>query len=143
MDDGDFVNFESEHFLELAKLLYDGLNDSEYKSALERTIITRIYYSVFLFLREWMKEENYGHLLKNEGKDHSIIPDFIYDNGPCDYQTNHDIANNFKDLKKLRRQCDYYLELPPRGTDEWNKWIRLSTRDAILTAEFIINNFSF
>lgn len=100
MDDGDFVNFESEHFLELAKLLYDDLNDSEYKSALERTIITRIYYSVFLFLREWMKEENYGSLLKNNGEDHSIIPKVIYDYGPCDYQTNHDIANNFKDLKK-------------------------------------------
>ena len=143
MDDEDFVNFESNHFLELAKLLYDDVNDSEYKSALERTIITRIYYAVFLFLREWMKEENYGCLLKNNGEDHSIIPDFIYNNGPCDNQTNHDIANNFKDLKRLRRQCDYFLELPSPGTDESKKWIRLSTRDAILTAEFIINNFSF
>lgn len=33
MDDEDFVNFESEHFLELVKLLYDDLNDSEYKFA--------------------------------------------------------------------------------------------------------------
>ena len=78
MDDEDFVNFESSHFLELAKLLYEDVNDSEYKYALERTIITRIYYVAFLFLREWMKKENYGYLLKNNGKDHSIIPDFIY-----------------------------------------------------------------
>lgn len=143
MDDEDFDNFESKHYLELAKLLYGDLNDSEYKSALERTVITRIYYSVFLFLREWMKEENKDYLLKNNGDDHKIIPDFIYKYGPHDPQTNHDIANNFKDLKKLRRQCDYFLELPDKGTDDWNKWIRLSTRDAILTAEFIINNFSF
>ena len=90
-----------------------------------------------------MKKENYGIYLKNNGLDHAIIPNFIYDNGPCDYQTNHDIANNFKDLKKLRQQCDYFLELPKKGTDESNKWINISTQDAILTAEFIINSFSF
>ena len=143
MNDEDFINFESKHYLELAKLLYNHINDTEYKSALERTIITRIYYAVFLFLREWMKKENYGIYLKNNGLDHAIIPNFIYDNGPCDYQTNHDIANNFKDLKKLRQQCDYFLELPKKGTDESNKWINISTQDAILTAEFIINSFSF
>ena len=143
MNDEDFINFESKHYLELAKLLYNHINDTEYKSALERTIITRIYYAVFLFLREWMKKENYGIYLKNNELDHAIIPNFIYDNGPCDYQTNHDIANNFKDLKKLRQQCDYFLELPKKGTDESNKWINISTQDAILTAEFIINSFSF
>ena len=50
--------------------------------------------------------------------------------------------NILEDLKRLRRQCDYFLELPSPGTDESKKWIRLSTRDAILTAEFIINNYS-
>ncbi|MBQ6512314.1 hypothetical protein [Methanobrevibacter sp.] len=66
---------------------------------------------------------------------------FIKFKGPFDKDINKEIYWDLKDLKKLRHQSDYYLEVPREGTKEYDDWIFEDTDFAINLANKIINQF--
>ena len=52
-----FENFNPEDFLQLAKELENNLANLEVnESSIYRTIFGRIYYAIFLYVREWLCE---------------------------------------------------------------------------------------
>lgn len=63
----DFLEFSNEIYGE-----YDSFNSMP--SAVKRTVINRIYYSIFLYVREWLIQfDDYSSTIK----DHSEIPKHI------------------------------------------------------------------
>ena len=65
-------------------------------SAVNRTIYVKIYYAVFLFLREWLKKNTGYKSLKGE---HTKLPNFIKKNGPFKRDKNSEIYDDLIHLK--------------------------------------------
>lgn len=85
--EGDFEDINPREILEFAGELdeiKDDLDSS--KSAVNRTIYVKIYYAVFLFLREWLKQ----HMNYQSGVgEHTKLPNFIKKKGPfTNYKNN-------------------------------------------------------
>jgi len=97
--DEDFEKFKAENFHELANDLFNKLNSfsSENKSSIIRTIVNRSYYSSFLCLREWLKE-NTGHSFSGAG-DHGKIRRIIKKYKPFKHK-NKDIKTRLYILSK-------------------------------------------
>ena len=104
----EFEFFRPIDFLEFSKELLNNIDDFDSEiSAIKRTIFSRIYYSSFLHVREWLiKNCNY---ISTVG-DHSNILDFLRLYGPFDSAKNMEIVSNLEILKKLRHQSDYYIK---------------------------------
>ena len=102
----EFEFFQPADFLTLSQELYDKENSLKSpSSAIKRTVISRIYYSTFLFVRNWLINHGY-HSTK---RDHTEIPDYIRINGPFSPMDNYFVSNELLRLKKLRHQADYYI----------------------------------
>ena len=114
----------------------DDLNSTN--SAVNRTIHVKIYYAVFLFLREWMKEHTEYESLKGE---HVKLPNFIKKKGPFDNKKNNEIYRKMIHLKKLRHQADYRLTVPSKNSKNYKKWKFTSISSAFEIAESIIKTF--
>lgn len=136
-----FDNFQPLDFLKLSKYLVNFLEENGWNnSSLERTIFGRLYYGTFLYVREWLSEKT-DFNVNNNGSDHRNIPKFIMSKGPFDDEKNSYISGNFKELRKLRNQADYYLTVPDENSKEYNRWINEDLNYAIDLAEDIINSF--
>ena len=109
------------------------------ESAINRTIYTRIYYSVFLFLREWLNE-NTSYVSPNYGE-HTKLPNYILHKGPFDEKTNELIFHNLINLKKLRHQADYKLKVPSEYSKEYKKWNFMEIKEAIKVSNKIFKIF--
>lgn len=102
----EFEFFKPIDFLDFAKEI--NLKVYSFKSmpsAVKRTVISRIYYATFLFVREWLIRHGYT----STKKDHSKIPEHIKTKGPFSYEDNKNISQDLILLKRLRHQADYYI----------------------------------
>lgn len=135
-----FENFNPEDFLQLAKELENNLANLEVnESSIYRTIFGRIYYAIFLYVREWLCENT--EYKSNPQGEHKRMPNFIRSKGPFNNVLNNERCSDIKTLKKLRHQSDYYLHIPDEGTEEYNQWIFEDTLFAFCLADKIINSF--
>lgn len=137
--EGDIEDVTPQEILDLACELdeiKDDLNSTN--SAVNRTIYVKIYYAVFLFLREWLKKHTEYRSLKGE---HVKLPNFIKMNGPFDSKKNKEIYRKMIHLKKLRHQADYRLTVPSKNSKNYRKWKFTSIDSAFEIAESIIKTF--
>ena len=137
----DFEDIEPAEFYKLANELNEIKKDlNSTNASINRTIYMRIYYAVFLFLREWTKKfTNYQSWPKGE---HTRLAKYIRFHGPFDNETNEIIYRKLIRLKKLRNQSDYKLEVPKKYSPKYNRWDFTSINSAFQIAEDIINKFN-
>ena len=110
------------------------------RSSVNRNIYMRIYYSIFLFLREWLKINTpYKSWRKGE---HSRLARYIRYNGPFDKEVNENIYGKLIILKKLRHQADYDLKVPNKSSPEYKKWDFTTIYVAFETAKTIVETFN-
>lgn len=136
----DFEDINPKEFLDLAHEL-DNIKDDldSTNSSLNRNIYMRIYYAVFLFLREWLKKHtDYRSWAKGE---HSRLANYIRFKGPFANKTNELIYRKLIKLKKLRHQADYKLKIPIKYSAEYWKWDFTTIESAFEIAENIIRTF--
>ncbi len=136
----DFEDVEPKEFYDLAcelEKIKKDLNSTE--SAVNRNIYMRIYYSVFLFLREWLKQyTDYNSWRKGE---HKRLANYIRYNGPFDRILNESVYSRLLILKKLRHQADYDLIVPKKSSPDYKNWDFSTISLAFKIAESIINAF--
>ena len=100
--EGDFEDISPKEIYDFACELdeiKDDLNSTN--ASINRTIYVKIYYAVFLFLREWLKKFMKYKSLKGE---HKKMPNFIKKNCPFGKEKNSEIFEELVLLKKLRHQ---------------------------------------
>lgn len=140
MDESEFEDFNPQNFLEFACELNDSIEKFESpSSSVKRTIFSRIYYAVFLCLREILSHNT--DYISNPFGEHRRLPNFIENKGSWDNKLNKDVADYIRNLKKLRIQSDYYLEVPLKCTKEYADWAFEDTDFAIDVANKIITLF--
>ena len=128
----DFLNFASELNFKIFEF------DSS-RSAIKRTIFNRAYYATFLCLRVLLSQNT--EYMSNPFREHTRLPNFIKSKGPFDNRVNEKIYKDLLHLKKLRHQSDYSLEVPPKGTKEYEDWLFCDEMYAIEVANKIISMF--
>ena len=138
--EGDFENISPKEFLDFARELNQiKYNLNSTNAAVNRTVYMRIYYAVFLFLREWLKKfTNY----KSKQGEHTKLPRFIKKYGPFGADKNKEIYEELIHLKKLRHQADYKLEIPQKNSLNYKNWEFTSIISAFEIAEGIIKTFN-
>ena len=136
----DFKDVEPVEFFNLARELdriKKDLNSTE--PSINRNIYERIYYSIFLFLREWLKKHtSYQSWPKGE---HSRMANYIRYRGPFDEKINELIYEDLVLLKKLRHQADYKLKIPIRSSQNYHRWDFTTIGSAFEIAEDIFRIF--
>ncbi len=136
----DFKDVEPVEFFNLARELdriKKDLNSTE--PSINRNIYGRIYYSIFLFLREWLKKHtSYQSWPKGE---HSRMANYIRYRGPFDEKINELIYEDLVLLKKLRHQADYKLKIPIRSSQNYHRWDFTTIGSAFEIAEDIFRIF--
>lgn len=139
--ENDFEDVEPRDFYNLARELNEIKSDlNSPMSAVNRNIFMRIYYAVFLFLREWLKNNtSYRSWRKGE---HSRLANYIRFNGPFSKKENEVIYRKLTRLKKLRHQADYNLKVPKKYSPNYKDWDFTSLDVAFKTAESIIKAFN-
>lgn len=136
-----FDDFEPLDFLNLAEelsIMENDFNSSE--SSVKRNIYGRIYYAIFLYVRWWLSN-NTDYVSYAPGE-HSRLPNYIKTKGPFDRCINQEISDNLMNLKKLRHQSDYYLELPNKFSKSYENWVFTDIDGAFAIANDIIGYFS-
>ena len=140
MDKDEFEAFDSLDFLKFANELNRTVENFETStSAVKRTIFSRNYYEVFLFVRETLS--NNTEYISNPYGEHRRLPNFIECRGPFNEELNELLAKDIRVLKKLRHQSDYYFELPKKGTKEYDDWLFYDTDYALDVANKIVSIF--
>lgn len=136
----DFEDVEPGEFYDLACELNEIKEDlNSTNSAVNRNVYMRIYYYVFLFLREWLKKHTtYNSWRKGE---HRRLANYIRYHGPFDNAKNELMYQKLTRLKKLRHQADYDLKIPKKSSPDYNKWDFTTISLAFETAESIIKAF--
>jgi len=136
----DFKDFEPVEFFNLANELEEIKKDlKSMESAVNRNIYSRIYYSIFLFLREWLKmHTDYNSWPKGE---HSRMANYIRYKGPFDNENNNLIYRKLIILKKLRHQADYKLKIPIKSSQNYHRWDFTTIGSAFEIAEDIFRIF--
>lgn len=126
------------HLVEELSSMENEFNSSE--SAVKRNIYGRIYYAVFLCVRESLiNNTNYVSWKYGE---HSRMPRYIKNNGPFTISLNRKISRDLKALKKLRHQSDYYLKEPGKYSKEYQNWVFEDIEYAFSIANNIIKAFN-
>ncbi|MBQ9026243.1 MAG: hypothetical protein IJ104_07720 [Methanobrevibacter sp.] len=108
-------------------------------SSVKCNIYGRIYYSIFLYVREWLNQ-NTSYVSYPFGE-HKRMPMFIKNKGPFTDEQNEEIFRLFNQLKKLRHQSDYYLEIPNKYSKMYEDWVFEDIVDAFEIADYIIECF--
>lgn len=138
--ENDFLDIEPNEFFDFAcelNRIKKDLNSTE--SSINRNIYTRIYYAVFLFLREWLKKHTvYQSSPRGE---HSRLCNFIRFKGPFNKRENELIYRKLIRLKKLRHQADYKLKVPKKYSQDYEKWDFTTIPLAFEIAEDIFKTF--
>ena len=137
----DFKDIKPMEFYDLACELEQIKNDlSSTNASVNRTIYMRIYYSVFLFLREWL--EIHTDYVSNPNREHKRLANYIKYRGPFSKSVNEDIYDNLVILKKLRHQADYKLVVPIKYSTKFVEWDFTSISSAFEIAENILELFN-
>lgn len=140
MDKSQFKDFTPLDFLEFATEINCNIqNFDSSNSAVKKVVFSRVYYAVFLFLRETLSHNT--EYISNPYGEHRRLPNFIESKGPFDDKSNKVLAKNINVLKKLRHQSDYFLEVPMKGTKEYEDWLFYDADYAIDVANKIIAQF--
>ena len=139
-NENDFKDVDPIEFFdfacELEKIKKD-LNSTE--SSINRNIYMRIYYAVFLFLREWLKKHtSYQSWPKGE---HTRLANYIRFKGPFNNEINELVYENLVLLKKLRHHADYKLKIPSKSSPYYQKWDFTTINSAFKIAEYIFKTF--
>ena len=107
-------NFKPIHFLDVSKHLYQNFINEKEESCY-RTAIGRIYYSVFLIIRDKIKWDS--NFIKYKGglsdrkllnNPHELIIKFLFSMGK-EYE---DLSKNLETLRDLRNNSDYDINPP-------------------------------
>jgi uncharacterized protein (UPF0332 family) len=121
-------------FYELSKEIRS--SSSRFSEALERTIVGRIYYAIFLMVREELrtalKGSRYESLfdsLSQKGVIHSLVVQAL-----SKIEVNRHLSNLLYSMRRRREAADYRM----RGTKNWQREID----DTILEAEEILQDRS-
>lgn len=136
----DFDDVSPKEIIDLAFELdeiKDNLNSTT--SSINRTVYAKIYYAVFIFLREWLKKYMGYKSFKGE---HKKLPNFIKSRGPFDSAKNKQIYDELILLKKLRHQADYMIIVPSKYSINYYKWEFTSIKSAFKIATDIIKTFN-
>ena len=135
MYDENFKLFNSKDFLLLSCALHeDNQLDCNYNAIL-RTIVSRMYYAVFLYAHEWLKEN-----CKLEGSvvNHNEVIDYFKKHKPLDsYDANKGITERLFILKKNRVHCDYKSHIPTELDDPNQSWSVFTLKDLFCNATYI------
>lgn len=100
MDKQEFEDFNPVDFLNFTLELNKSINDFESSSSsVKRTIFSRIYYAVFLFLRETLA--NNTEYISNPFGEHRRLPNFIEHKGPFDDDIN-ELSKEYSCFKKIK-----------------------------------------
>lgn len=133
----EFDFFQPIDFLKLSEEMYSNADSfKSMPSAVKRTVISRIYYSTFLYVRDWLIRHGY-HSTK---KDHTEIPHYIGTKGPFSPVDNQYISGELLRLKKLRHQADYYI-IRNDCSKYREEWISDDIESAFEAANDIIQKF--
>lgn len=139
MDRSEFGDFNPLDFLEFATELNSIQKFESPNSSVKRTIFSRTYYAVFLCLREILSHNT--EYISNPFGEHRRLPNFMECKGPFKKGLNEVLAKDIRVLKRLRVQSDYFLEVPLKGTKEYEDWLFYDTDYAIAVANKIIIMF--
>ena len=96
--------FEPIYFYHLAQELHkikENLNSDD--SAIERTIIDRVYYAIFLSYKQFLSKEK-GFIPFNNGEDHGKILKFINTEQVFNNKS-YNIASDIKEISDFRGFC--------------------------------------
>ena len=133
----EFEFFQPIDFLKLSEEMYSDVDSfKSMPSAVKRTVISRIYYSTFLYVRDWLIRHGYSST-KN---DHTQIPDYISTQWPFSPIDNQYISTELLRLKKLRHQADYYI-IRNDCLRYGEQWISDDVESTFQTANDIILKF--
>lgn len=136
----DFEDVTPQEILDLACELEDVKEDlNSTNSAVNRTVYSKIYYAVFLFLRQWLEKNSGYKSLKGE---HTKLPNYIKKNGPFSHKKNKEISRELLHLKKLSHQADYRLTVPSKDSKNYKRWKFTSIDSAFKIAKNIIKAFN-
>jgi len=99
-----------------------------------RTIISRAYYSAFLYAREYLRIKHHV-LFTGKGQDHIIVENALMT------KVDRQLGSTIRTLRENRRVADYDLHSPARC----GRWRTLSfdqnaQNDNIRLAEFVTNS---
>lgn len=107
-------NFQAEDFLTISKAIEqsvtDGTNIDRHNkdAAWLRSALSRVYFSVFLLLRDaFLKQKRFAPLIQRKPEDHTEIAKTL-DRLPNEFQH---FAIFYRNLRRNRDQADY--DLPP------------------------------
>lgn len=140
LNKSEFEDFSPLDFLTLAVELNSKILEfNSSSSSVKRTIFSRSYYAAFICVRELLSENT--DYISNLHGEHTRMLNFIRFRGPFDEKVNDGIYWDLKNLKKLRHQSDYHLEVSPENTKEQDNWIFEDTDYAINLANNIISQF--
>jgi hypothetical protein len=136
----EFEDFNPIDFLTLASELNSKIFEfNSSSSSIRRTIFSRSYYATFICVREFLSKNT--EYISNPYGEHTRMLNFIKFRGPFSEKVNEDIYWDLRNLKKLRHQSDYYLNVPSKGTKEYKDWLFCDTDFAIDLANNIIKQF--
>ena len=140
MDKSEFEDFTPFDFLEFATEINCNIqNFDSSSSSVKRVVFSRVYYAVFLFLRETLSHNT--EYISNPYGEHRRLPNFIESRGPFENELNHELSDYVRTLKRLRHQSDYFIEVPLEATKEYDDWLFHDTGFAINLANKIITQF--
>ena len=111
MGNYEFDNFQPVDFLTIASQLNSEIfSFNSPSSSVNRTIFGRIYYGVFLTIREFLKN-NTGYI-SNPFGEHRRLANYIESKGPFANSLNHKVAKYLRILKKnkVRNGCQYLMK---------------------------------
>lgn len=140
LNKSEFEDFSPLDFLTLAVELNSKILEfNSSSSSVKRTIFSRSYYAAFICARELLSENT--EYISNPHGEHTRMLNFIRFRGPFDEHVNDDVYWDLNNLKRLRHQSDYHLEVPPEGSKEYENWIFEDTDYAINLANKVISQF--
>jgi len=97
--------FEADYFYDLAKELKKCEVNCEY-SAIERTIVDRVYYSLFLSIKKFLISKGYESY--DDGQDHHNIRKFIIKKQVFGKESGY-VKNKLYELHNIRKHSSYIL----------------------------------
>ena len=121
------MGFNWLEFLALARALLKFEGEGFSSEATKRTAVSRAYYAVFCFLRNYEKEKR-GFKPTHSPKDHELLIKHLESIGK------YKIANEIRCLRDHRNKCDYDDKI------ENLDWVVVS---AFTRAKYILDYFGF
>jgi len=137
----DFKLFNSKDFLSLAKELDKDNQLACTENSIKRTIVSRMYYSVFLHAREWLIDKE---KIKEDVVNHNEVILYFRDEQPLEsFELNKEITDRLITLKKNRVHCDYIFDVPTEDDDPDQIWSVFTLEDLFEKADYIFKKLIY